>query len=77
MALYPYHQQSKIRKNSYEIFSTKAFLVALVSLACGVYGQEPEYVSIEMEIDINKSAADVWEVVGEYCDIEEWDCSVK
>jgi hypothetical protein len=33
---------------------------------------EPEYVSIDMEIDINKSASDVWAVVGDYCDIAEW-----
>jgi hypothetical protein len=43
----------------------------------GVFGQgamaaDAEYVSIEMEIDINKPAAEVWAKVGDYCDIAEW-----
>jgi hypothetical protein len=33
---------------------------------------EPEYVSIQMEIDINRPAAEVWARVGDYCDIAEW-----
>ncbi len=40
---------------------------------------EPEYVTIELEIDINKPAAEVWEKVGDYCDIGEWlnvDCAI-
>jgi hypothetical protein len=32
----------------------------------------PTYVSIPMEIDVNRSAADVWKRVGKYCDIGEW-----
>ena len=32
----------------------------------------PHYVSIAMEIDVNKPAADVWKRVGKYCDIAEW-----
>jgi hypothetical protein len=39
----------------------------------------PEYVTIAMEIDVNKPAADVWSKVGEYCDIAEWlklDCQI-
>jgi hypothetical protein len=39
----------------------------------------PEYVTIAMEIDVNKPAAEVWAKVGEYCDIAEWlklDCSI-
>ena len=44
-----------------------AFLVSVNLLAA-----EPEYVTIEMEINIDKSAADVWETVGDYCDIAEW-----
>ena len=31
-----------------------------------------EYVTIDMEIDINKPAAEVWEKVGDYCAISEW-----
>jgi len=32
----------------------------------------PTYVSIPMEIDVNKPAAEVWKRVGKYCDIGEW-----
>jgi hypothetical protein len=32
----------------------------------------PHYVSIEMEIDVNRPAAEVWKRVGKYCDIGEW-----
>jgi len=38
-----------------------------------------EYVTIDMEIDINKPAAEVWEKVGDYCSISEWlglDCEI-
>jgi len=40
---------------------------------------DPEYVTIPMEIDINKPAAEVWAKVGGWCDIGEWgklDCEV-
>ena len=32
----------------------------------------PTYVFIPMEIDVNRSAAEVWKRVGKYCDIGEW-----
>jgi hypothetical protein len=32
----------------------------------------PHYVSIEMEMDVNRSAAETWARVGKYCDIGEW-----
>jgi hypothetical protein len=56
----------------------------LGALLFGAFGHtavaaEPEYVSIEMEIDINKPAAEVWAKVGDYCDIAEWlnfDCTI-
>jgi len=32
----------------------------------------PHYVSIPMEITVNKPAADVWKRVGKFCDIGEW-----
>ena len=47
-------------------------VIFFLSLSPSVFAQDAEYVTIEMEIDINKSAAEVWELVGEYCDIEEW-----
>jgi hypothetical protein len=40
---------------------------------------EPEYVAIDMEIDVAKPAAEVWAKVGDYCDIAEWlnlDCVI-
>ncbi len=32
----------------------------------------PHYVSIVMEVDVNRPAAEVWKRVGKYCDIGEW-----
>lgn len=32
----------------------------------------PNYVSIVMEIDVDRPAAEVWQRVGKYCDIAEW-----
>ncbi|MBN1237625.1 MAG: SRPBCC family protein [Gammaproteobacteria bacterium] len=40
---------------------------------------EPEYVTLEMEIDVAKPAEEVWAAVGGYCDIGEWldvDCEI-
>jgi hypothetical protein len=32
----------------------------------------PHYISIPLEITVNRPAADVWKRVGKYCDIGEW-----
>jgi len=32
----------------------------------------PHYISIPLEIDVNKPAADVWKRIGKFCDIGEW-----
>jgi len=32
----------------------------------------PTYLTIPLEIDVNKPAAEVWKRVGKYCDIGEW-----
>lgn len=32
----------------------------------------PHYVSIPMEISVNRPAADVWKRIGKFCDIGEW-----
>ena len=54
--------------------------LALVAFAAGAPAlAAPEYVTIEMEIDIGKPAAEVWAKVGGYCAIAEWlnvDCSI-
>ena len=34
--------------------------------------EAPNYVSIPMEIAVNKPAAEVWKRIGKYCDIAEW-----
>lgn len=47
-----------------------AALPALLTATAAV--AEPEYVTIEMEIDVAKPAAEVWAAVGGYCDIAEW-----
>ena len=47
-----------------------AALPALLAATAAV--AEPEYVTIEMEIDVARPAAEVWAAVGGYCDIAEW-----
>jgi hypothetical protein len=58
----------------------------VLSLACAANAQttpataapsstavaNPTYVSILMEVTVNRSAAEVWKRVGKYCDIGEW-----
>jgi hypothetical protein len=34
--------------------------------------EHPTYVSIPLEITVNRAAAEVWKRVGKYCDIGEW-----
>jgi hypothetical protein len=34
--------------------------------------EAPNYVSIPMQIDVNRPAAEVWKRIGKYCDIGEW-----
>ena len=38
----------------------------------GVVIANPTYVSIPMEITVNRSATEVWKRVGKFCDIGEW-----
>ena len=45
---------------------------ALLLSANALAQSEPEYVRIEMSIDVAKPAAEVWSKVGGYCDISEW-----
>ena len=54
---------------------------ALTALACTApaLAAEPEYVTLAMDIDINKPAEEVWSKVGGYCDIGKWlnvDCEI-
>ena len=62
----------------------KRLLIAVVVLQsffiASLANADAEYVTIEMEIDITRSAEDVWAVVGEdYCAISDWfgfDCEI-
>ncbi|MEY4641277.1 MAG: hypothetical protein RLZZ227_1271 [Pseudomonadota bacterium] len=65
--------------------STVLALAALSVFSAGVFtapamAAEPEYVTIEMEIDVARPAAEVWSKVGGYCDIAKWlpqlDCAI-
>jgi hypothetical protein len=48
-------------------------ITALFALAVSLSVQAaPEYVTIKMEIDVAKPAAEVWAKVGGYCDIGKW-----
>lgn len=53
--------------------------LAALTMSTQLAAAEPEYVTIDMEIDINKPAEAVWAAVGDYCDIGEWgglDCEI-
>lgn len=55
-------------------------VIAVVALLVSLTAMAQEYVTIDMEIDINKPAAEVWEKVGDYCAISEWlrlPCEIK
>jgi Polyketide cyclase / dehydrase and lipid transport len=61
----------------------KRYLVVCFALAAATASaQTPNYVSIPMEIAVNKPAADVWKRIGKFCDIGEWlqipaGCTIK
>ena len=55
------------------------FVLGATVITAGPALAEPEYVTIEMEIDVAKPAEEVWAAVGGYCDIGEWlsvDCEI-
>ena len=48
-------------------------------LAMTAQAADPEYATIELEIDVDRPAEEVWAKVGDYCDIAEWldvDCVI-
>jgi hypothetical protein len=54
-------------------------LTALGPMAFAAAAAEPEYTTIEMEIDIARPAEEVWARIGGYCDISKWlavDCAI-
>lgn len=54
------------------------YTIASASIAaslCGAgaaWAKDPEFVSIPIEITVNKPAADVWKKVGGFCDLSKW-----
>ena len=57
----------------------RALLVTL-AFAGDALAADPNYMTINMEIDVAKPAAAVWARVGEYCEISKWldvDCVIK
>ena len=56
-----------------------ALTLAAISFAGVAAAADPEYVTIELEIDIDRPAGEVWSKVGDYCDIAQWlniDCEI-
>ncbi len=54
-------------------------ILAVLGAASSVFAAEPEYATIELEIDIAKPAQEVWAKVGGYCAIAQWlsvDCTI-
>jgi hypothetical protein len=53
---------------------------ALGLFAAAITAEAQEYVRIDMQIDVNKPAKEVWAKVGGYCDISAWfngvDCKI-
>ena len=52
--------------------STMQLVIALAATLVSTLSLAQEYVSIEMETDVNASAEDTWAAVGDYCAISEW-----
>lgn len=55
-------------------------LCALAASFASATVSAQDYVTVEMEIDVDRPAAEVWDKVGGYCDIAEWfpqlDCEI-
>ncbi|MEQ8206601.1 MAG: SRPBCC family protein [Woeseia sp.] len=48
-------------------------LIGLLGLTAACWaGAQPKYDRLELEITVNKPAAEVWAKIGGYCDISEW-----
>jgi hypothetical protein len=64
------------RINAGTVVGLAACLLPIVAMAqqppAPLAVANPTYVSIPMEVTVNKPVADVWKRVGKYCDIAEW-----
>jgi hypothetical protein len=54
------------------IVAVRAQAPAPTAAPSGIVVANPTYVSIPLEITVNKPAAEVWKRIGKYCDIGEW-----
>lgn len=61
----------------------KHMLASLLAVPCFLFPMlataEAEYVTIEMEINVDRPAEDVWARIGDYCGISDWlniDCTI-
>lgn len=58
----------------------RQILIALQALAMpALAAADAEYYRLQLEIDVDRPAAEVWEKVGDYCDIGAWlglDCEI-
>jgi hypothetical protein len=54
------------------MLASAAAAAAIAFAATPAAFAEPEWTTIKMEIDVNKSAKDVWAKVGGYCDLGKW-----
>ncbi|ALO45072.1 SRPBCC family protein [Pseudohongiella spirulinae] len=57
-----------------------AWLAAPLLLVSPLTQADAEYVTVKMEIDVNRSAEQVWARVGDYCAISDWlgiDCTIS
>lgn len=62
--------------NSGRLVAALSAVIACIGTAAAA---DPEYTTIELEIDIDAPAEEVWAKVGGYCDISEWlpvDCEI-
>ena len=76
----PHQQEKRMRSSTFHIAAACA--LALVGTASRSAAQatpppplavaNPTYVSLPLEIAVNKPAADVWKRIGKFCDIGEW-----
>ena len=55
-------------------------LTGLIAMTASCWAiAQPDYYRLELDVAINKPAAEVWSKVGGYCDISEWlslDCEI-
>ena len=59
-------------RSALAVVTVAASAQAQTAPAASVVVAKPTYVSIPMEIVVNKPLAEVWKRVGKYCDIGEW-----